>query len=416
MTYTQNATTGATGARPISELVRRFERRIDDLTRPAIQTLTRAMVLRALDGARQKLEMSEGELSTLRTVVLLTRDSDWTSESRPRAWPTNQHLASEAGKSVSTIKNRIRRCRELGLIAMHDSANGKRRGSRNRTSGAITEAFGFDLSPLRARYDELLQLAARHKVETDMLKTGQRRLSASYRVVSQVIAQAAEAELTGDHWIDLRAQLDACVQKAKEARRGHDVGAFEAAVDAADATRCLAIDLADRLIYGLEIDPKGSENDPHIYLQTNPSFMNVQAGGKRSRDDGAALIDRDRAAQVATSAPAQIRTSPKELRELFPAAAQYLSSPNPDWDDTYRAAVRLRHDLGIRGDTYVEAVSLLGREGAALAVFITAERDSRNEIRLSAGCYFAGMTEKARCGQLDLSKSLWGYRKAAAGA
>jgi transposase len=41
---------------------------------------------------------------------------------------------------------------------------------------------------------------------------------------------------------------------------------------------------------------------------------------------------------------------------------------------------------------------------------------ARNEIRLTAGCYFAGMTERARTGQLDLNKTLWGYRKAANGA
>ena len=183
----------------------------------------------------------------------------------------------------------------------------------------------------------------------------------------------------------------------------------------AEALRSTAIKFADRLIYELDIDPKGSENDPHIYLQTDPSIMNVQADGERSRVEGLSSPSTNSAAP-GSNGIVPIKTSPGELVELFPAAAQYVSAKNPDWDDACRGAARLGHDLGIRRDTYIEAVSLLGREAAALALVITAERDARNEIRLTAGCYFAGMTERARTGQLDLNKSLWGYRKALTGA
>lgn len=298
---------------------------------------------------------------------------------------------------------------------MHDTANGKRRGTRSRSGGAITEAYGFDLAPLRDRYAELLELGIRHKVEIDMLKTGQRRLSAACRLIGQVMARAAERALTGPEWPALRASLDIQVAEARAARRRHDIAAFDVAIDGAEALRTTAIELADRLICELDLDPKGSENDPHIYLQTDPSIMNVQAGGKRSRVEGLSSPSTSSAAQPGSNGIVPIKTSPGELVELFPAAAQYVFAKNPDWDDACRGAARLGHDLGIRRDTYIEAVSLLGREAAALALFITAERDARNEIRLTAGCYFAGMTERARTGQLDLNKSLSGYRKAANG-
>jgi replication initiation protein RepC len=41
---------------------------------------------------------------------------------------------------------------------------------------------------------------------------------------------------------------------------------------------------------------------------------------------------------------------------------------------------------------------------------ITAERQSRNEIRQTAGAYFAGMVVKAKRDELDLGRSLWGFR------
>lgn len=144
--------------------------------------------------------------------------------------------------------------------------------------------------------------------------------------------------------------------------------------------------------------------------------MNVQAIGNGSSIGGPTPAPTKRGQETAPGEDFPVKTSPAELVKLFPAAAQYVSRQNPDWDDACRGADQLGRDLGIRRDTYIEAVSLLGREGAAVALFITAERDARNEIKRTAGCYFAGMTERARTGQLDLNKSLWGYRKAATGA
>lgn len=412
MTYTQNADSGGTGARPIGDVFRIVEQRLARQSRPPEVTLDRSMVLRALESATRPIGLSEGEFATLRVLILATRDTDWQNGARLMAWPSNQYLATAAGKSVSTVKNRIRRFRLLGLVQMHDSANGKRRGTRSRSGSAITEAYGFDLSPLRDRYTELLELGARHKVEIDMLKTGQRRLSAACRLIGQVIAQAAEGALTGPQWLALRANLDVQVAAARAARRYHNIGAFEIAIDAAEALRSIAIELADALIYELKIDPKGSENDPHIYLQTDPSIMNVPAIRTSSLAHSGGSTPADRRQETRPDAEMTVKTSPGELVALFPAAAQYVSNRNPDWDDACRGAARLGHDLGIRRDTYIEAVSLLGREGAAVALFITAERDSRNEIKRTAGCYFAGMTERARNSQLDLNKSLWGYRRA----
>jgi hypothetical protein len=77
-----------------------------------------------------------------------------------------------------------------------------------------------------------------------------------------------------------------------------------------------------------------------------------------------------------------------------------------DRDDGCRGAARLGHDLGIRRDTYIEAVSLLGCERAALALLINAERDARNENRLTARCYFAGMTERACSWRIRLCRDL----------
>ena len=95
---------------------------------------------------------------------------------------------------------------------------------------------------------------------------------------------------------------------------------------------------------------------------------------------------------------------------MFPTTAMYVDRDRPGWTDLHRAAARLRNDLGIRTGTLVDALDHLGADGASIAVMITAERDARDEIRLTPGAYFAGMVTRAHRGELDLSKSLWGFR------
>ena len=106
------------------------------------------------------------------------------------------------------------------------------------------------------------------------------------------------------------------------------------------------------------------------------------------------------------------KARPIDLIAMFPTTAMYIDAQRPTWPDLHRAAARLRHDLGIRTGTWVDALDKLGSDAAAVAMMITAERGARNEIRRTAGAYFAGMVTRAGRGELDLPKSLWGFRSA----
>jgi replication initiation protein RepC len=61
----------------------------------------------------------------------------------------------------------------------------------------------------------------------------------------------------------------------------------------------------------------------------------------------------------------------------------YVARDHPGWVDLHRAAARLRHDLGIRTGTEVNALDQRGADAASIAIMITAERESRVEIRLT---------------------------------
>ena len=397
-----------TGARPITALGRQLQVLVSRME-PADskEDFARAELYGLLDRAKMPLGIPPGALSTLKHLIGYSRDSDWLAGRAPIVWPSNQTLADKDGISVGAIKARLRKLRSLGLILMKDSPNGHRHGHRD-AQGRITAAYGIDLAPLRLRRDRLRELAEAWDSETRLFKDGRMAIGATRRVVQQALVQAAEAGLTGPHWVTLMDTIDAIADAARLARLSRDADAFSLAIGRLDTLETLVGETIDRHLFLSINDPKGLIESPHIQLQTNPNLDSVHAGRNRSSDlDPCLPSEPDFAPSPSGS---RIRTTPDELAQMFPAAAGYIPPTRVAWSDIHAAAVRLRHDLGIRPGLWVEAGTLLDRDAASIAVLITCERAARHEIRTSPGAYFAGMMERAKRGELDLVKSLWGFR------
>lgn len=406
MSYTQSAFTGRTGARPISALARHIERELASRIESAGE-VDRNDLYRVLEGAKTPIGLSASGLETLKHLIGYTRPADYKGAARPIAWPSNHTLAELAGVTESAIKARLRQLRNLALITMRDSAHGRRRGQRGE-SGEIVSAYGIDLSPLRARFDELKAAAEAHSAFSRLEKRGRQEIARVRRIISQALAQAADMGLTGPHWPALHDAIEAVATLSATARLTRDIATYEAALDRLPGVEQLVGQTIDMFMFSENVDGLGSKSSPFIHIQTNPSLDSV-------------LAERDRSSKLEGSAPAEpelptspsnsaFKTSPRELIEMFPTTAMYVDRERPGWIDLHRAAARLRHDLGIRTGTWVDALDQLGADGASVAVMITAERGARHEIRLTPGAYFAGMVTRARRGELDLPKSLWGFR------
>lgn len=410
MTCTQTAFTGATGARPITAWSRRLVRNLEARA-PAAGAVERNRLYPVLDGAKVALGLGTPALETLKHLIGFTRPDDWQEGRTPLAWPSNYTLAERAGVTESAIKARLRQLRALGLVAAHDSAHGRRTGRRD-ASGAITSAYGLDLSPLRIRFAELAALAEAQTAQSRLFKEGRLALARTRRLVGQVLAQAADLRLTGAHWLALQDTIDAIAEQAASARHARDSMAYQAALDRLPMLERHIDAMVDAHMFTAEDDGSGSKSAPVIQVQTKSSLSKtVTSDQKRSSVP-------DAPARSAPSLPASpsgsvFKARPADLLDMFPSAAMYVATPRPGWPDLHTAAARLRHDLGIRTGTWVDAVEQLGRDGAAIAMFITAERQARGDIRVTTGAYFAGMLAKARVDQLDLGKSLWGFRGSA---
>ena len=410
MTYTQTAFTGRTGSRPITawsrQIVRELEARAD-----CTSDMERNSLYVVLDGAKLALGLGTPALETLKHLISYTRPDDWKNGRTPVAWPSNYTLAELAGVTESAIKARLRQIRTLGLITPRDSGHGRRNGRRDQ-AGVISSAYGLDLSPLRIRYTELRALADAQTAQSRLFKEGRLEISRVRRIVSQALAQAADMRLTGPHWIALQDAIDHVASAAAAARATRDSIAYQAVLDELSGVESLVDMTVDRFMFYQEIDGLGSKSAPFIHIQTKPdSNLNVQ--GRRDCSPTLhgedATIERTQAVRSTTV----FKARPVDLIQMFPTTAMYVRDERPSWPNIHHAAARLRHDLGIRTGTWIEALSELGADGAAIAIMITAERTTRNEIRQTAGAYFTGMIVKAKRNELDLARSLWSFRDGA---
>ena len=129
-------------------------------------------------------------------------------------WPSAL-LEQEALGVSETQAKRLNRCLiEAGLVTMRDSPNGKRYGRRD-PKGRIVEAYGFDLSPLAARYEEFVRLAEEGRAEREAMGRLRRRATIARKGIVQILQTARVYELSGGEWAALERDAVAITQTLK---------------------------------------------------------------------------------------------------------------------------------------------------------------------------------------------------------
>jgi replication initiation protein RepC len=104
-----------------------------------------------------------------------------------------------------------------------------------------------------------------------------------------------------------------------------------------------------------------------------------------------------------------LRLSTDELVRLAPRLRPYLTTPTPVWPAIVDAADWLRGELGVSKSLWGEACVAMGREEAAIAVAIVSAKPA-GHFQSSPGGYFRGMVAKAKAGELNLARTIWGLR------
>ena len=218
-------------------------------------------LLAAFKAAAPRLGLATRLVHAVDWLFRFTQPQDWGRGGRPIVWPSALLQQEALGVSETQAKRVNRYLIELGLITMKDSPNGKRYGRRD-ARGRIVEAYGFDLSPLAARYQEFVQLAEEGRAEREAMGRLRRRATIARKGIVQILETARDYDLRGEEWPTLEREARAIVQELKRADRPDDM---EAGVVSLEQRQQEARSRLEMLLKDVKKTPLQPENAPHQY-------------------------------------------------------------------------------------------------------------------------------------------------------
>lgn len=363
-------------------------------------------ILAAFQEAEPYLGLPAKAFKLVSWLVRKTQPQDWEEGSRPIAWPSAREEEEFLDLSAARVKTLNRALYEAGILVMRDNEQGKRYGRRDKNTGRIVEAFGFDLSPLAQRQDEFIRIAAAAKIERDRMKALRRRVTLARRAIRQAADALTALDRLPASWPKLEADAAALLRAARAAERSEDLALIVASLERRkDEAEQALRDLAEPV----ETSPEGPVNEP-LTTTTNLTVSKTDTViASEERSPAAAAVPEPQASPPVVTADPGYRIKPGELAELAPRLGRYLGGGDPGWSDILAAADLLRGELGVSRSLWGEACLTMGREYAAVALAIVSTKDQAH-FHKSAGGYFAGMLRKAARGELHLERTIWKLR------
>jgi len=384
-------------------------------------------LLAAFKAAAPRLGLSPRLVHAVDWLFRFTQSQDWGRGGRPIVWPSAATQQDALGLSESRVKALNRALIDVGVVTMKDSPNGKRYGVRDR-AGRITEAYGFDLSPIAARHAEFVRLAEEARAERAEMGRLRRRATIARNGITQILETAAEYGFQAEEWPSLARDTRHLAKALRKVERPEEMALGVESLErrqrsARERLEILLSSATDGVPEAVDSGPLGPESKPHQYTYKpvpNPQEDTVMADETCGSPAGASVPNQampERPAGPSESKPAKLvrpdktvlRLSTDELVRLAPRLRVYLATLAPTWPDVVDAADWLRGELGVSKPLWGEACLAMGREEAAIAVAIVSTKPA-GHFRSSPGGYFHGMVAKAKAGELNLARTIWGLR------
>jgi replication initiation protein RepC len=357
-------------------------------------------IFRAICTARPQLGVSERALSVLNALLTFHPETTLTGEDDLVVFPSNEQLSLRAhGMPASTLRRHLAVLVDAGLIVRRDSPNGKRYARKNR-AGAIELAFGFDLSPLVVRSDEIENLAKEVEAEARALKLARERITLCRRDIAKMIATGIEeGVLMGGagqgpaSWQEIHAAFRALVEEIPRTATREQL----------EPMAELLSQFADDVLKLLEThikteNPSGNESQTERHIQnSNPEPpIDLEPSLREGKAERAELNPR-------TSAVTE-RTYPLGMvLSACPDIVDYAKGGIANWRDFLATAAVVRPMLGISPSAWEEARTVMGETEAAVVVACLLQRSSTIQ---SAGGYLRELTRKAGEGEFSLGPIL----------
>ena len=361
-------------------------------TVPSAATVHKWQVFRDICEAKTALAVGDRAIAVLNALLSFHPETALTGEGDLIVFPSNEQLALRAhGMAPATLRRHLAGLVESGLIIRRDSPNGKR-FARKGEGGMIETAFGFDLTPLVARAEEIAALAEAARAERRKVQMLRERLTLVRRDIAKMIALGLDEGFSGD-W-----QGFAVTYAGLAARIPRQASTGELAPLVGELE-----DLAGNVAKNLETivnfkNPSANESRTERHIQkSNPDSPDESEPLlSRSKEDASPV--REEAART----PQRSFPLPMVL-EACPDLADYTRGGIGNWRDFVAAAALVRSVLGISPSAYEEAISVLGPEDAAVVVAAILQR---GEAIRSPGGYLRNLVDKAKAGQFSLGPVL----------
>ena len=383
-------------------------------------------LFRALTEAKTPLGVTDRALSVLHALLSFHQETALTLPAADRrddeeagegnagivVFPSNRELSIRAhGMAPATLRRHLACLVEAGLIIRRNSPNGKRFARRGQ-GGEIESAFGFDLTPLVARADEIENLAEEVRAENKAIRLLRERITLLRRDIVKMIAMGIEEGVPGD-WEELHLRYVALSGRFVRNLSHSDLGAL------ASELAALNVEIQNALENHVNLQKKTgneSHSERHIQNQITNSF-DLEPSLQKGWGDPFGLDDQEPAAPSAPQPeilgagapkPAQKPGTPRTyplgmVLEACPDILDFASGGISSWRDLATTAAVVRSAIGVSPDAWAQALEAMGEHDASIVVAAILQRG--DEIK-SAGGYLRVLTAKARAGEFSLGPVL----------
>ncbi|GGG16635.1 replication initiation protein [Rhizobium wenxiniae] len=355
-------------------------------------------VFRDASAAMEALGIQSNSLAVLDALLSFYPENELRGDAQLIVFPSNMQLSLRAHSMPgSTLRRHLAALVEAGLIVRRDSANGKR-FSRKSAAGDVDQAFGFDLSPLLLRSEELAMLAQDVIAARAAHRRAKEKLTICRRDTRKLITAAMEEGADGD-W------------KLIEDTYINLVGRLPRTPTTAELTDILdeMEMLKDEILNCLESRDNSvnhSTNDAQFerHIQNSETDSIIEFEPSSEKEQGAKL-------RVSETSREPLKSFPLSLvLKACPQVSDYAPGGTvSSWRELMSAAVVIRSMLGVSASAYQDACEVIGPENAAVVMGCILER--ANMIN-SAGAYLRDLTRRAERAEFSIGPMVMAALKA----
>jgi replication initiation protein RepC len=373
-------------------------------------------VFRAICAARARLGVSERALAVLDALLTFHPETILAGEDLV-VFPSNRQLSLRAhGMAPATLRRHLAVLVDAGLVVRRDSPNGKRY-ARKDGAGEVEIAFGFDMSPLVARAEELETLAEAVRAEERALKRVRERITICRRDIAKMIVTGMEEGVPTRRagqgpadWTAIHEMFRAMVARIPRTATREEL---EPVADDLALLSAEVFNLLETHINSQNISANESQTERHIQNSKPNLPIDLEPGLQKGRAADFALLDQESRAPQKSQDGADAKTARVAaaikayplgmVLEACPDIKDYAKDGVNSWRDLISAAGLARAALGISTDAWREAQDTMGAGDAAVMIAAILQK---GEAIGSPGGYLRALSAKARAKEFSIGPVL----------